>query len=306
MPPFRKEIAREFFELFKTPWEFAVPEEEYEVVLSTISEPFSIAAKVILYYSSSPLEVDNLLSIEIIERQDLDSFRFETYHVPVYGKLSEVRDRGDSIEIIHSNGVSVGRYIDDGGQAVYRFGYDLYEEIQFLLMTGQPNSHAMTPTIELHIELLRNCLLRIGIAVIEIPPVPEHYSFLGCLTHDVDFAGIRYHKCDHTFWGFVYRSLLVTPLRFLQRELTIGELFQNWWAVIKLPLIYLGMAEDIWSKFDVYGDMETPYKSTFFVLPFENQPGINAFGEEDKKRAANYPLENIASKLKKLSQQGWK
>ncbi len=302
--PLEKEIVREFFELFKTPWEFAVPEEQYEVVLSTISEPFPIAAKVVLYYSSLPLEVDNLHQIKVIERQDLDGFGYDTYHVPAYGKLSEVGEGGDSIEIIHSNDVSVGIYIDIRGQAVYRFGYDLFEEIQFLLMTGQSSSHALAPTVELHIELLRNCLLRIGIAVIEIPPVPAGYSFFGCLTHDVDFAGIRYHKLGHTFWGFVYRSLLLTPLRFIQRELSIGELFQNWWAVIKLPFIYLGMAEDIWDKFDIYGDMESPYKSTFFVLPFENRPGVNAFGEIDKKRAANYSLENIASKLKKLSQQG--
>ena len=61
----------------------------------------------------------------------------------------------------------------------------------------------MTPTLELHIALLRHLLLQSGVSFVEIPPRPGDYDFICCLTHDVDFFGIRRHKWDRTLAGFV-------------------------------------------------------------------------------------------------------
>ena len=51
-------VVREFFELFKTPWEFYSADRKYEAVLSA-GDPRNISnARVIIYYSGKRLERD--------------------------------------------------------------------------------------------------------------------------------------------------------------------------------------------------------------------------------------------------------
>ena len=57
--------------------------------------------------------------------------------------------------------------------------------------TGQPVEHAHIPTLELHIAMLRDWILDAGIPLVEIPPIPAGHRFCVCLTHDIDFVGIR-------------------------------------------------------------------------------------------------------------------
>src|SRR5207302_539247 len=90
---------------------------------------------------------------------------------------------------------------------VVRLGYNFFGEIESVLRDGQPVKNATTPTIELHIAMLRQLILEAGIGVVEIAPSPFGYDFSICLTHDIDFVGIRRHFLDHTMWGFLLRSI---------------------------------------------------------------------------------------------------
>ena len=76
-----------------------------------------------------------------------------------------------------------------------------FPRCSYLLTRGQPSAFALTPTLELHIALLRRLLLQSGVSFVEIPPRPGQYEFVCCLTHDVDFFGIRRHKWDRTLAG---------------------------------------------------------------------------------------------------------
>ena len=99
-------------------------------------------------------------------------------------------------------------YLDRSGERVLaRIGYDLFGEVRTLLTVGQPPANADMPALELHIAFLRDLITGCGVPLVEIPPVPDGYRFIACLTHDVDHPSIRQHKWDHTVFGFLYRAV---------------------------------------------------------------------------------------------------
>ncbi len=73
-----------------------------------------------------------------------------------------------------------------GETVVARIGYDLFSEVHTLLVVGQPVLYAGIATLDLHIALLRDLIVGNGILLVEIPPVPDGFRFMACLTHDVD------------------------------------------------------------------------------------------------------------------------
>src|SRR5258708_27808186 len=92
------------------------------------------------------------------------------------------------------NSQECAAYLDESGDRVLaRIGYDLFGEVRTLLTVGQPPPNANIPALELHIAFLRNLITGCGIPLVEIPPVPDGYRFLACLTHDVDHPSIRLH-----------------------------------------------------------------------------------------------------------------
>jgi len=50
-------VVREFFELFKTPWEFYRRDRQYDVVLCAGDAPFDSAAKLVLFYAGKTLSL---------------------------------------------------------------------------------------------------------------------------------------------------------------------------------------------------------------------------------------------------------
>jgi hypothetical protein len=184
-----------------------------------------------------------------------------------------------------------------------RLGYDLFEEVAFLLSSGQPAVNSSVPTLELHISLLRKLMIDAGITFIEVPPVPIGYDFAVCLTHDVDFIGIRDHKLDHTVLGFVYRALFRSPIEALKGNLSWSRVLENWKAVLSLPLVHFGIMQDFWLEFDRYYEIEEG-ASTFFFIPYRNHAGFMASGAAPSRRAAKYCLMDHKHEVKKLRDWG--
>ncbi len=198
----------------------------------------------------------------------------------------------------------VGIEINRGDEKVLRIGFDLFQEISFLLSSGQPEDYASIPTLDIHILMLRNWILSCGIHVLEIPPVPAGYAFMTCLTHDVDFLRIRNHRFDHTVFGFVYRALFGSLIDFLRGRASWRKLLKNWKAVVCLPCVYLGIVEDFWVQFDRYVEVEKGLGSTFFMIPFKDQPGKGVSGQAPKRRAARYDISDVESHVKRLVSKG--
>ena len=295
-----EEIIREFFQLFKIRWEFYSSNRSYDVVLSTRNEIPELTPKLLVIYSSETGSFDSQKGIGlgsryrdlILERDDLE--------FPIYGNILTFDRLHKSV--IRAKGMSgpAAIEIEEPEAKLARIGYDLFSEVSFLLSSGQPAEYAHIPTLEIHISILRNFILDAGVPLLEIPPVPAGYDFITCLTHDVDFAGIRNHKFDHTMFGFIYRALFGSFIRVLKRKTSWDKLLKNWKAVLLLPAVYLRIVRDFWLQFDRYLEIEKDLASTFFLIPFKNRAGNNTSGYAPKRRAARYDVCDIEPDVRRL------
>jgi peptidoglycan/xylan/chitin deacetylase (PgdA/CDA1 family) len=302
-----QEIVSEFFELFKTPWEFFDRNKTYDVVINTTENFEKTNAKLVLLYNSGRHSFDSNKGIStspIIENKYLQD---DGFVVPVYRNLSVITGSATPRLTIRNNAAHAGQEFIEGKQRIVRIGYDLFQEVTYLLSNGQPAHNASIPTLELHIATLRRLILQAGISFVEIPPVPAGYNFIVCLTHDIDFIRIRDHRFDHTMWGFLYRASIGTLINVLNGRSTLADLYQNWKAVLTVPFVYLGLAIDFWFKFDRYMELEEKVgaRSTFFFIPFKNRMGDKLTGKGAKMRAAKYDVTDIQDTIKKLVNNGF-
>jgi hypothetical protein len=222
----------------------------------------------------------------------------------VYGDLLVFEPAGEPFLWLKGKPETVGLAVSNSTRQTVRIGYDLFQEVSFLLSKGQPPENAHVPTLEIHIALLRNCMLNAGIPFVELPPLPAGYDFMACLTHDVDFIGIRQHKFDHTMWGFLYRALVGSLMGVLKGRMPWAKLVQNWKAALSLPFVYLKWQPDFWNEFDRYLQLERGVASTFFFIPYKNHAGEQVSGQAPKRRAAKYEVADIAEQVHQLASRG--
>jgi hypothetical protein len=70
---------------------------------------------------------------------------------------------------------------------------------------------------------------------------------------------------------------------------------------LRLPLVYIGFANDFWLGFeDRYREVEEGLCSTFFVIPFKNHPGSDSQGMAARFRASRYCARDITSAIGKI------
>lgn len=297
-----KIIVQEFFELFKTPWEFFNSSTIYDVFISTQHEMPEVSAGLIIIYSSSPVRFDVAEAIRTRPTTCKNLSDHNETLFPVYGDLLSFQGR--TVPLLYSEPGSevIAIEILQPLRKVIRVGFNLFQEVAFLLSAGQPVENALFPTLEAHISTMRNWVLSAGIPLVEIPPFPSGYSYFACLTHDIDFIGIRRHKFDRTMWGFVYRGLIGSLLSFLRGGTGLKKLTRNWVAVFKLPFVYAGLVDDFWQHFDKYAEIDNGFGSTFFVIPYKNREGDNLDLKKDdhSRRAAPYGIDDVGNQVKHL------
>jgi hypothetical protein len=172
------------------------------------------------------------------------------------------------------------------------------------LRKGQPAENALVPALDIHIDVLRNRILEHGIPLVEVPPTPYGHDFITCLTHDIDFMGIRDHKFDHTMFGFVYRALLPKYLKGLDRNTGFLRYRKNIKALFSLPLVHVGVLPDFWYPLDRYRDVEEELRSTYFFLPFRNRPGTSPGGRPSIRRACRYDVRRFAEPIRTIVRSG--
>jgi hypothetical protein len=290
----------EFFELFKTPWEFWRSGSQYDVLLCSNSVVPENDAKLILLYGSEPQAFERCRGIRTESVRGLEFVSFRGEQMPIYGNCLLFDDQGNKV-LLH-NGTNPVAAISTGSrpQAVVRIGFDLFEEAHNLLTKGQPAELASMPTLDLHISLLRELIVSHGVTLVEIPPVPAGHRFIVSLTHDVDHPRVRQHLRDHTIFGFVYRALIGSLIDFCRGRKSLRQVITNWKAAFSLPLVFVGIVKDFWNQVDRYLELERDLASTFFVIPKEGIAGVDSQGRIRAKRAARYALADIADDLNKL------
>ena len=303
--PAEHDVVREFFELFKTPWEFYQRDRQYEILLCTGSERVDAGAKLVLLYAGRKVNFDDEHEIRTghQKRETCAVFSYQGNRIPIYGDSVTFPKRGNEMLAAEDADESAA-FLDRSGQAVLaRIGYDLFGEVRKLLTVGQPPANGNVPVLELHIAFLRDLIIGCGFPLAEVPPVPDGYAFIACLTHDVDNPSIRQHKWDHTMFGFLYRAVLGSFGNFLVGRIRVRSLLTNWAAALKLPFIHMGFATDFWRGFeDRYLELEKGLCSTFFVIPFKNDPGKNSLAPSF--RAARYDARDLVDAIRKIMAAG--
>ncbi|HXC36322.1 MAG TPA: hypothetical protein VNV43_10635 [Candidatus Acidoferrales bacterium] len=294
----------EFFELFKTPWEFYRADGNYSVLICTTNTIPVNSAKVVFVYGSIENSFDRAHGTKIRSRRSGSIVSNGSSRIPVYGGCLVFEASGPSVVTHVSTHEPAAVAADSAGQAIVRVGFDLFQEVRHLLTQGQPADRAATPTLELHIALLRSLILGCSVSLIEIPPVPDGHSFIACLTHDMDHIGIRNHKLDHTILGFFYRATVGSVVDVCRGKKNLRQMIINWVAALKLPLVHMGLAGDFWSQPDRYGEIEKEANSTFFVIPKKGEPGLDARGNRQGRRAASYDAAEHLDLLRKLQVAG--
>ena len=287
------ETVKEFFELFKTPWEFCTENTFYDVIITSGEFPEKMNGKLILIYNSKKLPIDSEKGIIVNPSTEQKLILWKGMTCPIYSDLSffGVENSHDSTFIVEDRKTEY---------TIIRISYDVFSEIHSLLTSGQTIQYAGIPSLEIHIDILRTLIIQENILLIEVPPTPIGYEYMTCLTHDIDFAGIRQHVFDHTIFGFIYRATWLTICDFFRGKCNIGKLWKNIIAVLKLPAIFLGVCEDFWLGFDQYGEIEQDLKSTYFFLPFKGESGQSHSGDDNKKRAGKYEIRDLRAHIKKI------
>jgi hypothetical protein len=300
--PADRDVVSEFFELFKTPWEFYRRERQYDVLLCAGDGQFDSGAKLMLYYAGRRVNFDDQQEIQTGEQGKQPCvLSYAGYRIPIYGDTVTFSEKQSSLLTIEGSQQCAAFLEVSGDSALARIGYDLFSEIRTLVTAGQPPANATIPALELHIALLRDLITGSGVPLVEIPPVPNGYPFVVCLTHDVDHPAMRQHKLDHTMVGFFYRAVFGSVRKLIYGEMSVRDLLKNWAAAVKLPFVQMGLAKDFWRDFDDrYLELEKGLGSTFYMIPFSNRPGSDSDGPAPAVRAARYGAQDIADTIRKL------
>jgi len=302
--PTEQDVVAEFFELFKTPWEFHRNDGRYDVLICTREQVPQNAAKLVLLYCAGTTEPDTEAGLSVKSRRGGSMLVHEGVRIPIYGDVATFPGSRFAPVAEASTAEPATFAGSSGNRTVLRIGYDLFKETGHILRAGQPAANAESATLDLHIALLRDLITKSGIPVVEIPPVPEGHSFIVCLTHDIDHPVLRNHCCDHTMVGFLYRATIGTVINVCRGRKSFRDLRANWTAALMLPFVYLGMAKDFWRGFDRYVEMEAGLTSTYFVIPTRDYPGRPFVGNGVSRRAARYDVTDVRPQLQKVLSSG--
>lgn len=302
-----EELIKEFFELFKTPWELYRNGCSYDIIITTGEQAKEADAQLVIIYSSEKTEFDHENRIEIISRKDAATLEYDKDYIPIYAGVSIFEAAAKPLISLKGSAEAAGIEIKQDDKKVLRIGYDIFEEVRLLLACGQPERHALVPTIDMHISILRDLLLSSGAMLVEMPPVPAGHPFFSCITHDIDFLGIRHHRLDRTFFGFIFRGLFTSVLGLFGAKGSLTKLLRSIKAVVTLPAVYAGLLPDFWFQLDRYMEIEKGLSSTYYFIPFKRRPGkVDPAGKRPPWiRSAKYDMNDYRSSIERLAKGGF-
>lgn len=295
-----RHVVEEFFELFKTPWEHHHAGRRYDVVVCTTDATGDIDAGLLIVYGSDHRRLDHAHGLSIQMRRTGQRVSCDGREVPVYGPLAYFASTA-----VQGCPSVVRIDTPEPFRRLIRVGYDLFDEVLYLLSTGQPPENAHIPALELHIDLLRRWIVGAGLSLVEVPPIPAGHDLVACLTHDIDFLRITDHGLNRTFWGFIYRALPGSFFKALRGRIPWSRFWRNVGAVASLPWVHLGLCRDFWLQFENYARIEQGLGATYFFIPFKNRVGDRVFLRKSDRRATCYDVQDARHWIAFLMDRGY-
>jgi hypothetical protein len=304
-------IVLEFFELFKTPWEWVRPGQEYDVVLCASLPRPTNRARLFVIYGAEGQASDVTLGLRAGTPRAAVALRSPAGPIPLLGAGATLTGTAHLGVVDDGTGEAMAVLVGAEAGDTVRVGYDLFCEVRRLLTGGQAAGQAGIPSLDRHIALLRHFIVAAGIPVVEIPPVPAQHPFSVCLTHDIDHPVFRNHILDDTMLGFFFRGTVRTLIDALRGRASLTVVLRNWGAVLAAPFVHLRLLPDPWrAALLSYGALERGLASTFFAIPYARRPGAAKPGEAGqsasapRRRGAGYDVSEIAGELGKLAAGG--
>jgi len=295
LPPEFRAAAEEFFQLFKTPWQWEETNDSlrYGLKINDCSCGDTSTLWISVPETLHPLEqpvcmYDGGQEIPLYCGLNPMDETVEEGLLPLQGKKSFAAQR-----IHHAQYTEI------------RLGFNLFAEVHYLLTQGQTLEYAAIPTLERHIELLRKFMLEAGIAVVEIRPCPHHHDYMVCLTHDVDFVSINHYLFSVSLLGFFYRATLGTLRQALGKQRPWRDVWRNVSAVLAWPFVALRLTHDYWLQFPRYMEIEGEQGGTFYIIPFKHQAGQAVSLPHPERRATRYDIDDIAACVEQLLAKGF-
>ena len=87
-------VVEEFFELFKTPWEFYRPGHAYDVVVATSDDVPAVDATLLIVYGSGPRISDARHGMDVAARHQGLVVSYDGIPLPIYGESVTFRENG--------------------------------------------------------------------------------------------------------------------------------------------------------------------------------------------------------------------
>src|SRR5437868_14969006 len=107
--PTEESAVREFFELFKIPWEFYRNERQYQVVLCTgDAKPEPSSTRLLILYASEETEFDVRLKIETRLHDHEINLSLSAGSTTLYGRHTTFLHRGTTVLYSENTGTTVG------------------------------------------------------------------------------------------------------------------------------------------------------------------------------------------------------
>ena len=293
-----RQIACEFFELLKTPWEFCAPAARYETVVRSAGTASPDGARLTIVFGALDPGLD--AGTPVREHPGPVSVAFAGERYPVLGRAATFPASTVGIAREEASGEPLVAVRRSGEGLVVRVGYGLFAEIGRLLTAGQAPAAARTPTVELHIALFRELVTRSGLPLVEIPAVPGGHPFAVCLTHDIDHPVLRNHFMDATMLGYLYRATAGSLADVIKGRRSLGDMLRNWGSAALLPFVHLRLAPDSWARFDRYLEIEAGLGATYFFIPERGNPGLRRDGAAPALRASRYDPEELRPQMERI------
>src|SRR5467141_4538662 len=142
-------VVEEFFQLFKTPWEFYEQGRTYDVVVATTDEIPEVDTRLLLIYGSEIKSSDARNGIAVRLRHPGGSLNHRGILLPIYGEVLTFEERSAGIPCVTTDSGTAGLRVRSADFTMMRLGYDLFQEVHFLLSAGQPLDNAHIPTLDI-------------------------------------------------------------------------------------------------------------------------------------------------------------
>ena len=131
-----RNVVKEFFELFKTAWEYYSPDHYYDVIISTEKNIIKNGCRLEVIYCSDkpPLDYGKEFGIKGKYKEAL--LEYESVEIPIYRGLITFKGEGKPIVRLKGCFERAGVKIEISGKRIALLGYNLFKEVDFLLCSG--------------------------------------------------------------------------------------------------------------------------------------------------------------------------